>query len=344
MQKCLPAEMSLALPFSQGAKIAMEIGVRSAHPQRPLQQQPIAASSAGASSAAASSAAASSAVTSPAVDRRAADKSLQSLFSEVLRGAGRVGFASAHTAEQGDAQASRPLEERIAQTWNDWYQTTQSGRYATPKMTASLGEGFGNILQRAYEAGGYVAPHAFLNSLSPAELATVQHVHLLAEPIQVDSLSEEGALNLLLPAAAQVDLNRDGLTHSGAGAILKFPDSTTPPAVVAAWEQATQDLPFGERMTYVLQMKLPVLLANMELDQQGHFVRQRQPGDADFVNPLAAAGYSFEQAASAWMDHLNYFKNQLDPARYAKDMQFWQTFQSALRDNSAQSTLRRATA
>lgn len=263
--------------------------------------------------------------------RRAADKNAQSVFSEVLRGVGRAGFASAETAERGVGDASRPLQERMAQTWNDWYQTAQTGRYADPQTPTGLGESFGNILQKAYAQGGYVAPQAFLTSLSPAELTAVQRTHLLAEPIQADSLSEEGALNLLLPPAAQVDLNRDGLTQAGAGFLLKFPDSTTPPAVVQAWEQATHGMPQGERMTYALKMKLPTLLANLQIDQPGHSVRQRQPGDPGFVNPVAAEDYSFDQLAQNWMDHLNYLKNQIDPARYARDMEFWQTFQSGLR-------------
>lgn len=169
------------------------------------------------------------------------------------------------------------------------------------------------------------------------EIATqpvkVQSLSLMRGAADKNSLSEEGALNLLLPPAAQVDLNRDGLTQSGAAYSLKFPDSTTSVAVVAAWEKATDGMSQGERMTYELKMKLPVLLANIEIDQQGRFVRSREPGDPDFVNPMDSDSYSFDSAAQGWMDYLNYFKNQLDPARYAKDMEFWTTFQTALRSS-----------
>ena len=85
-----------------------------------------------------------------------------------------------------------------------------------------------------------------------------------------------------------------------------------------------------ERMIYELRMKLPVLSANIELDAQGRFVHQREPGDPGFVNPMDSDNYSFISVAQSWMDHLNYFKNQLDPARYAKDMEFWSSFKSAL--------------
>lgn len=262
--------------------------------------------------------------------RSAADKNVQNVFSEVLRGAGRSGFASAvEGAEKG--YVSQSLEERIQETWGDWFQTAQLGRYASPQTPTNLGESFGHILGKAYEQGGYVAPHTFLSSLSGTELTTVQRAHLLADPIQVDSLSEEGALNLLLPPAAQVDLNRDGLTQSGTAYSLKFPDSSTPPAVVQAWEQATDGMPEGERMTYELKMKLPVLLANIEIDQQGRYVRTREPGDPDFVNPMDSDSYSFDSVAQSWMDHLTYLQNQIDPAQYAKDMEFWTAFQGALR-------------
>ena len=173
-------------------------------------------------------------------------------------------------------------------------------------------------------------PKSFLRQLSAEELTTVQNTHWLADPIRVDSLSEEGALNLLIPPAAQVDLNRDGITQSGIANGIRFPDSTTSFDVVQAWDKVTDGMPIAERMTYELEMKLPVLLANIEFDSNRRVVSIREPGDPQFVNPMDDADYSYVDVTRRWIDHLNHFKNQIDPDRYAKGIEFWQKFQQAL--------------
>ncbi|TWU39486.1 hypothetical protein [Novipirellula artificiosorum] len=151
------------------------------------------------------------------------DRNMQSVFSEVLREAGRQGYASA-----GVVESAEPLQQRIQDTWDQWYRTERiGGQYASAEAPTDLGGAFGSVLMKAYEQGAYVAPKPFLRGLSEAELKSVQNAHWLAEPINVDSLTEEGALNLLIPRAAQVDLNGDGFTRSGAAYGMKFPDSTT---------------------------------------------------------------------------------------------------------------------
>ena len=143
-----------------------------------------------------------------------------------------------------------------------------------------LGDQFGEILLKAYREEAYVDPKAFLSGLSEGELETVQHVHWLADPIKVGSLTEEGALNLLMPPAAQVDLNHDSFTQSGAAYGFRFPDSTAPPEVVAAWDEATADLSPSDRMMYEFQMKLPVLIGEHRLASRRHVLastRARRP-------------------------------------------------------------------
>ncbi|TWU51795.1 hypothetical protein [Rubripirellula reticaptiva] len=275
--------------------------------------------------------------------RLAQDKNVQSVFSEVLQNAGRVGYASAEVSETTDstdhsldvAGGIAPLADRVQASWDSWYRTELLGRYASKEAPADLGDTFGNVLAKAYDAGAYIEPKSFLKSLSEDELKAVQNAHWLADGIQVDSLTEEGALNLLIPPAAQVDLNRDGLTQSGAAYGIRFPDSTTPATVTAAWEQATDGMPFEQRMIYELEMKLPVLFANFITDADGRVVSSRAPGHPDFVNPMTADDYSYVKVTQDWMEHLDYFKNQIDPDRYARDMDFWTTFQQDLRDNGA---------
>lgn len=55
----------------------------------------------------------------------------------------------------------------------------------------------------------------FLKSLSPSELKTLQDYSGLADSINIDSLSEEGAYNLLLPDKEQYDFDNDGSTEVG---------------------------------------------------------------------------------------------------------------------------------
>ena len=268
-----------------------------------------------------------------ATQRRELDREVQVVFSQVLMEAGRAGYASASLTAADASQSEPPLEERMQAAWERWYGAAQSGQSGQPlggRSRTELGADFGNLLQRAYAEGGYAAPQAFLSGLSQPELATLQHVHRLADPIAIDSLSEEGSLNLLLPAAVQVDMNQDGLTQCGAGQLLRFPDSNTPPDVVEAWHAATQDMPPAERMIYELQMVLPVRMANMVTGPDGRFVRERSPGDPDFVNPLMDADYSYAQAAQSWIEHLDYFKNQMQSERYWRAREFWQSFRDHL--------------
>ncbi|TWU38720.1 hypothetical protein Q31b_37980 [Novipirellula aureliae] len=262
--------------------------------------------------------------------RRSQDKNIQNVFSEVLREAGRQGYATAEVTESNE-----PLQERVQASWNQWYQIERmGGRFATAESPQDLGESFGRILTKAYEQGAYVAPTSFLKGLSEAELKSVQNSHWLAEPIDVDSLTEEGALNLLLPQAAQVDLNGDGFTRSGVAYGMKFPDSSTSREVTQAWDAATADMPERDRMIYELQMMAPVLFANLTVAPDGT-VSQRDFDDPDWVNPLTADGYSFLKETQSRIDSLDYFKNQMDPTRYATDRHFWSSFQDNLRQAGA---------
>ncbi|MCA9158538.1 MAG: hypothetical protein KDA72_09435 [Planctomycetales bacterium] len=258
--------------------------------------------------------------------RRAQDKNIQNVFSEVLREAGRQGYVSAEVAESAE-----PLQERVQQSWDRWYQTERTGgRYASSEAPKNLGETFGNVLMKAYEQGAYVAPKPFLKGLTEAELKSVQNSHWLAEPINVDSLTEEGALNLLIPPAAQVDLNGDGFTRSGTAYGMKFPDSTTPREVTLAWDAATAEMPEGDRMTYELQVVSSIPFANMTVAPDGTLT-VRSFDDPDWVNPLMADGYSFLKVTQDRINSLDYFKNQMDALRYEKDRSFWSKFQDQLR-------------
>lgn len=265
------------------------------------------------------------------------EHSIQNTFSAILASVGREGYASAEAVAP-----TAPLDDAAVSGWEQWFETVGRTRYsdyvqwtnATPDPSLTNAEDFkdrfSEIVRSAFNNGGYSTPKAFLAGLSADELHNVQQVHRLADPIQVDGLSEEGALNLLLPPCTTVDANRDGLSAVGVAMTVGFPDSTTPRDVRDAWEAATASLPEDEVALRSLQMKMPLLLANMHVDADGKYIGQSEPGDADWINPMVAKDYSYRKAAQGWLDYLDAFRNKMPPEQYIRDQAFWSDFLSRL--------------
>ncbi len=244
---------------------------------------------------------------------------VQDVFTAVLRESGRDGYVSAQAISDDE-----PLADQIVTSWFDWFDGQRiNGRYQDSADAQLFEQSYGEILVQAYDQGGYADPKAFLDSLSEDQLEVVRRVHSLADPISVDELSEEGALNLLLPPPAQVDLNHDGFTRSGIAYGMRFPDSNTPADVTAAWEEATEGMSLRDRMIYELEMMLPLLTANIVCDEDGRFLERYEPGDPRFTNPMASEDYSYSDAVQDCLDYLERFRNQMPPERYQKDTAFW---------------------
>lgn len=268
--------------------------------------------------------------------RQAANRELQNVFTAVLNQAGKEGYVSAESlADNTD------MPQQIGDSWHQWFDQFSSTRYSfqagaespsvQPDKTATqLRDDYQAILVDAYNQGGYATPEKYLQSLSKAQLKTVQQVHHLAAEIDIGSLSSEGSLNLLLPPGAQVDADHNGLTTVGAGQILQFPSSDTPKDVRDAWQTAIESVPEQDRLTYQLQIMMPLITANLKIDENGQFVRSVEPGDADWTNPMSAPDFSYKQTASNWLSYLDRFKNQMSPEHYARDTNFWTKFREAL--------------
>ncbi len=265
-----------------------------------------------------------------------AEQHLQDVFSAVLAQVGKQGFASAEPTDQ-----SVPLQEAVASSWNDWFNEFSPRRYSfvSGSHSPSVREGktaddlrsdYEKVLVAAYQNGGYANPQAYLKTLTPEDLATIQQVQHLAEPIQPDSLSAEAALNLLIPPAAQVDENNDGLTAVGAAYTLRFPDSHTPTDVRLAWEASIQDLPEEDVALHVMQMCMQLFTANMHFDEHGQYLGSSEPGDANWINPRASADFSFIEAADAWLEYLEQFAPKMPPEQFQRDFKFWSDFRRNL--------------
>lgn len=273
--------------------------------------------------------------------REAAQDTLQNVFTAVLKQVGRQGYAS---ADQLASEADLP--EQIGSSWHQWFDSFSSSRYTfhagagNPSVQAGksaddVRNDYQVILLEAYHAGGYAHPEQYVRSLSDDQLRTIQQVHHLAEPIRTDNLSTEASLNLLLPPGSQVDEDHDGLTTVGAARLIGFPNSDTPKNVRAAWDAAIEKVPEQERMIYQLQMMMPLLTANLKVDENGQFLRRVEPGDSDWHNPMGSPDYSYTSAANQWLEYLDRFRNQMPFDQYQRDTSFWTTFRDQLSESSS---------
>ena len=259
-----------------------------------------------------------------------AERDVQNVFADLLAQAGTQGYRSAE-----GFTAVMPTGEQITACWQNWLSAVGDSSYSELSAKDQTLDDFNRIMLAAQASGGYAAPQAYLGQLSSDQLATIQQVHHLANPIQVSALDAEGSLNLLLPPPAQVDLNRDGLTKSGAAWRIQFPDSNTPREVADAWYDATASLSVGDRLTRELQMKSNVLLANLHLDENSHVARQVEPGSPDWINPLGSPGFSYVAFAQQTLESVEYFKLQTPREQYLSDQKFWSDFQAALVEHGA---------
>ncbi|NCP63527.1 MAG: hypothetical protein GW763_12290 [Paraglaciecola sp.] len=95
-----------------------------------------------------------------------------------------------------------------------------------------------------------------LQSLTVDELRVIQKAHGLADPININSLTEEGAANLFgqVDHSDKVDLNNDGIVEVGVGKLVIFPPVNAPEHVKLAWQKAIEGMPEGDLMTLELGM------------------------------------------------------------------------------------------
>jgi hypothetical protein len=95
-----------------------------------------------------------------------------------------------------------------------------------------------------------------LSGMSADELKLLQQATSLANPIQIASLSNEGATNLLAQPdkTGMVDRNNDGIVEIGIGRMVTFPPVNAPASVQLAWDKATEKLSEGDKLIMQLHM------------------------------------------------------------------------------------------
>lgn len=121
------------------------------------------------------------------------------------------------------------------------YQHPLAKRHQTTEGEESA---FQAILEARQQASN-LTDKQFLNTLTTQQMMDLMAYHGLAFPIQVHTLSEEGAANLLAAPEFQRDLNGDGLVEVGAGKRFVFPAPDAPREVWEAWAELTPEEQFA---------------------------------------------------------------------------------------------------
>ncbi len=97
----------------------------------------------------------------------------------------------------------------------------------------------------------------FLNSLSKEELSTLQNYSLLVDDINVNSLNDEGAYNLLLNHYEKYDFNNDGIVSTGIGKGLPLLPTNMPPKEKEAMVKTLNEMNEKDRFSSLMMLNLP---------------------------------------------------------------------------------------
>ncbi|WP_345993269.1 hypothetical protein [Sulfurimonas sp. HSL-1716] len=129
---------------------------------------------------------------------------------------------------------------------------------------APYAQKFEAIFNKAQEADVKLSnAKDFLQSLSSSELTTLQKYSGLADGIDINSLSNEGAYNLLMHDKEQFDFNNDGSTEVGAAKKMSIVPSNMPQEVKDAYISAMNSLSDKDRMTAMMLTFDPARLDSM---------------------------------------------------------------------------------
>ena len=190
---------------------------------------------------------------------------------------------------------------------------------------------FSSVLIRVQEEGLRTnQAKDFLSTLSDDELEALRAAHSLAQDIDVTSLNEEGAFNLLRNFDQFADLNNNGLLTIGAANTWSYPPPNAPQAVKDAWREATAGFTDLEKMLKMAPFMAFDVSANIQNDADGKPVGLYGPNDAEYRNIYADENFSFRRQVSTMIDQLDAFKNQMDYGEFRERQEFLNGYLSAL--------------
>lgn len=126
---------------------------------------------------------------------------------------------------------------------------------------------FSALLEKAHNALAHETPaKEILSNFSDAELHLIQKTAGLVDRINVDSLSNEGAINLLAQPdkTGMIDQNNDGIVEIGVSRMVTFPPVNAPLSVKLAWNDATEGMSEQDKMVMELNMHSMVYGTNID--------------------------------------------------------------------------------
>ena len=176
------------------------------------------------------------------------------------------------------------------QTSGSVFETDTRSQMARRGVSEETQSRFVHIVQEAASSGAYDDPITYIRSLPSEDIEVLRQIHCLAETSGVTSVStEEGALNLLLPRAQQVDTNNDGLVTTGIANGFRVPPPNAPQAVKDAWNEMTKGMSLSDRLKAEAPFLLAHLTANLKTNSDGQVIGIYTPGDAEYKNPFGTS-------------------------------------------------------
>jgi hypothetical protein len=193
------------------------------------------------------------------------------------------------------------------------------------KLSAEEVDQFTDLLTEAKNQQG--SSKSKLQTLTDDELRIIQKAHGLADPININSLTEEGAANLFsqVDHSDKVDLNNDGFVEVGVGKLVIFPPVNAPEHVKLAWQKAIEGMPEEDLMMLEIGMHHAMFGITIEGYDQKPVLdpaeQWSQTGIEQFFQDLRA-GLEFNVNLQGWT-HTNLM---------LKD--FYDRFETALQEGS----------
>lgn len=186
-------------------------------------------------------------------------------------------------------------------------------------------QSFQEIMKKAQEEGGYEKPKEFLQSLSKEDMKLIQKIHCLADPIEIETLSFEGAHNLLLTHSAAKDVDDNRVVEIGAGKTLPFPPANAPDNVKKAWDEAVKGMSLRERMMAEAMFWSIELAENVKTDSTGRITGFYSPNDPEYKNIYSQPGFTYQGLINKYVEYLDIAKSQMSSQSYKEKMEFVDT-------------------
>lgn len=228
--------------------------------------------------------------------------------------------------EKTAAQAARfsELQDSFYE-WRGGLDTTHPLNLPRYEQVMGSSDAFLGIVEKAVVEDGYADPLAFVQGLSLGGLETLKAMHSTGD-LDPATMTEEGALNLILPFNERQDIDNDGFVEKGHGVGWTFPPVNAPQSVHDAWEKTTEGMSEGDRLM-AQAMFMPVMLRR---DEATGRVSELERSESN--NVYARADFSYDRMASLRLESIEAFRHMMSEEQYA----FQKDFLTRLRESFAE--------